>query len=225
MSFQYNNKMYEPAKKIYYEKLFPKIHDNIPQNLMIDEESISYITTPCESQKIAHIINDRIKHHKPIDVCSVVDVTGGIGGDTITFASFFASVISIENDPLRYSYLKNNVEKYELNNVITVEGDSTLIVSKLEYFDVIYIDPPWGGKLYKSIDKLCLNFGNESLETFIENCFNDDIMLCIPIFIVIKLPKNYDMDLLNNALGNKYYIHIHKLIKINIIIVEKKLVY
>ena len=38
-------------KKIYLDKLFPKLNNANIQKLMIDHETVSYITTPFESKK------------------------------------------------------------------------------------------------------------------------------------------------------------------------------
>ena len=44
------------AKRVFYDKLFPKKEEIKLQNLLIDDESISYITNPYDSEKISKMI-------------------------------------------------------------------------------------------------------------------------------------------------------------------------
>jgi predicted RNA methylase len=213
----YNN------KKIHVEKLFPKINGVNLQHLIIDYESVSYITTPNESKKISDIIAQKMVQYKPIKECNVVDATAGVGGDSIMLCSIFGSVISIEMNHLRYAFLKHNLEQYNFKNVTPINGDSLIIVPKLQFIDVIYVDPPWGGKNYKMKENLRLMLGDIYIETFVENCFNKNIMMFSPKLIVLKLPKNYDLKSLFEILGSQFDIYLYELKKINILLIEKKL--
>ena len=210
-------------KKIYLDKLFPKTNGVNVQNLLIDFESVSYITTPSESKKISEIIVKHLAKHKNAKEATIVDATGGVGGDTISLCNFFGSVISIELDPIRFEYLKHNVNEYQFKNVTTINGDSTIIIPKIPYVDAIYVDPPWGGKEYKSKDNLRLLMGVTELESFVLNCFNKEFSLACPSIIALKLPKNYDIKYLFEMLSEKLDIYLYELKKINILIIEKKI--
>jgi len=219
-SLENNSDVCDISKKIYYDKLFPKINNVVLQNLQIDFESISYITTPTEAKKISDIISKHIIKFKSPKESVIIDATGGAGGDTIMFCSIFGSVISIELDEQRYSYLKHNVDQYNFKNITAINGDSTVIIPKLQFVDVIYIDPPWGGKDYKSKDKLRFMFGSEEIETFITKCFTSDNMISHPKLIALKMPKNYDLKYLYQILHNNFDIYLYELKKINILIIE-----
>jgi len=216
------NNICETTKKIYLDKLFPKINGVSINNLKIDVESISYITTPHESKKITDIITKHISNFKNPKNSVIVDATGGVGGDTIMFATQFGSVISIEIEIDRYNLLKHNVDEYKFNNVIVINGDSLIIIPKLPHIDVIYIDPPWGGKDYKMKENLRLLLGTTELETFILNSFNPEIMICVPKLMTLKMPKNYDLKYLYKKISHIFDIYLYQLKKINILVVEKK---
>jgi predicted RNA methylase len=118
---------------------------------------------------------------------SITDSTACIGGDTINFALHFKSVTSIELEKNNFNALKNNVETYNLENVTLHNGDSTKIFDW--YTDILYIDPPWGGKDYKS---------QKNIDLFLSKTVRIDKWLdeilrrkTRPLFIILKLPSNY----------------------------------
>jgi 16S rRNA G966 N2-methylase RsmD len=210
-----NNHIYE-FKKIYIDKLFPKLNGVTLSNLKIDPESVSYITTPHEAKRIADIIAKHAGHHKDVKASVLVDATGGVGGDTITLSTQFGSVISIEIDTDRYSLLKHNVNEYKSTNVTTINGDSLIIIPKLSDVDVIYADPPWGGKDYKIKENLRLTLGSTEIEKFILDCFNPEIMATIPKLIALKMPKNYDLKYMYEKITHSFDIYLYQLKKIGL---------
>lgn len=218
--------MVKTINKHMLSLLFPPItnHDKKIEP-MIDEESMSYITTPNTSQKIVSIITKYLKKYKDPKYSTIVDATGGVGGDTITFSNIFETVVSIELNSKRFSFLNNNIETYRLKNVIMINGDSTNIIPKLSNVDVVYIDPPWGGKSYKTEKDLRLKLGNLSLETvIIKFLLNSALNIYL---LVVKLPKNYDLNFfyekikMNPKLNSKINIYFHELKKMLILVIEK----
>lgn len=218
-----SNETSQNTKKIIINKLFPQVENVNLKNLLIDEESMTYITTPQETKKIFNITIPHINKYKKISSCTAVDATGGAGGDTITCCQNFQSVISIEIDYQRYTYLKNNVEQYNFKNCTIMHGDSTTIIPKIQYCDVIYVDPPWGGSDYKTKSNLKLSLGDTEIETFILNCFDKDITISPPKVMVIKLPKNYNLKYLFERLKITLDVYLYELKKMIILVIEKKL--
>ena len=86
------------------------------------------------------------------------------------------------------------------------------------------MDPPWGGKDYKSKENLRLVLGNIELEAFLLNCFNKEYSTAIPSVVALKLPKNYDIKYLFGLLSEKLDIYLYELKKINILIIEKNMI-
>lgn len=209
-------------KKIYLEKLFPKIGNINVQNMKIDWDLISYITVPSESEKILKIICDHMKKYKDPIESVIADITACVGGDTIRLCQAFGQVISIEIDSKRYEYLCHNIGQYHITNCVPINGDSTIITYKLQNVNIVYVDPPWGGSDYKNKDKIKLNFGDMELEKFVLNCFDINIMQSQVNLVVLKIPTNYDLEHLYKSISNNLDVYLYKLRKINIVIVEKK---
>src|SRR3989338_5477557 len=179
-------KTFEIKKKIVLDKVFPKINNVNIQNLLIDEESLMYITPYTDANRITEIIVRHFSKYKTREDTTIIDCTGGVGGDTIAFCQVFDNVVSIELDQKRFEVLKHNVEEYKFKNVNIINGDSLLIVPKLAFIDIIYIDPPWGGRDYKLKETLKLEFGSQSIEQFILNCFNKELFISCPKIVVLK---------------------------------------
>ena len=210
----YNN------KKIYYNKLFPKLKDNKYNKLQIDYNSISYITTPFYAKQILNIITKQFKKHN-LSMNSIIDCTSGVGGDTISLASIFKTVIGVEIDNIRFDMLNNNINTYNLNNIITYNDSCLNILKNLNFIQAIYIDPPWGGSTYKYYDKLRLTIDNNSIEQLVIDILQKKYLKIPPKFIILKLPKNYDIQYLFKTISFKEQIkiYLYKLKKINIIII------
>lgn len=209
------------VNKIYFDRLFPKMNGINLNNMLIDYDSISFITVPVESKKISDIISRHLSKYISPKNATMVDATAGVGGDTFSFANDFQNVISIELNSDRCELLKHNVNQYDYKNVTILNGDSTIIIPKLNIIDTIYVDPPWGGKEYKLKDNLRLSIGSLTIEDFIINCFNKDITNCFPKVVALKLPKNYDIKFLFEKLSEKFDIYMYQLKKINVFLIEE----
>ena len=127
-------------------RIFPRL-ENITDisKLRIDKVGEYSISIPEDAQKTSKIILQIINNNDII----ITDATAGVGGNSISFADNFKLVNSIELDPNRFEYLKNNLSIYKLKNIKLYNSDFLQIISLLKQ-DVVFIDPPWGGKDYKS---------------------------------------------------------------------------
>jgi hypothetical protein len=211
-------------EKIYYEKLFPSNNYVVPDKLYLNNSLKSFATPLADSKKIIKIIDFHCKSKNlKSTTLTIVDATGGGGSDTISFSYHFQNVISIEMNKEYYNILKNNVNCYNLKNIITINGDSLEIIPKINFYDILYIDPPWGGKDYKNIKNLSLTLSDISLENVIINFFDELYMQTIPIFIVLKLPTNYNLKKMFYKLElYNLEIYLYELRKKNIVIIQKK---
>lgn len=211
-------------KKIYIERLFPDVaENNLFHKLKIDHESIMYITIPYYADIITNIIMIQLEKHcmKSTDVI-ITDATAGVGGNTISFAKNFKEVVAIEIDKTRYNYLSNNIFVYKLENVILLRDDLINVIPLIDQQDVIFIDPPWGGKAYKKANLLRLTIGDEEIETYCNMFFDKTKTKCPPKFIILKLPSNYDVEYLKLQLENTADIIVHELNKMIIVVLIKK---
>jgi 16S rRNA G966 N2-methylase RsmD len=201
-------------KVIYYDKLFP-IYDNnkdILKKVKIDNDSISFISSPIYAEKISKIIINHTKTNK----INVTDCTAGCGGDTLSFLHKFKKVYSIERNLLRYNYLLNNIQAYKLAKYSRIYcGNFLNIIKQIEDHDVLYIDPPWGGRNYKKYRNLKLSINNIPLESVITDLITNKETKKVPNFIVLKLPNNYDLKHLYDKLkdyGKLYFYNLKKML-------------
>lgn len=208
---------------VKYERLFPKLSKNKYKLLQIDQESISYITTPNTAKEISTIISQYAKINN-ITIRTIVDCTACIGGDTLALSKISDKVISVEIDKKRCNMLKNNIDVYCLNNVIVINDDCINALGKIEDITVAYFDPPWGGKGYKKSRLLTLDLSNVHIEDITRNLLDGKYNKNIPKMLVFKLPKNYDIENFYTKVNIKedVVIYLHQLKKLNIIIVINK---
>lgn len=213
-------------KKIYIDRLFPNVKEmKLHYKLKINQESIIYITTPDDAEQITKIIvNHILKYYPSTSIVNITDATAGVGGNTISFAQKFHKVNAIELNQERFNYLSNNINAYQINNVVLYNDDCLKIVPTLPDNDIIFIDPPWGGKNYKNKDKIRLSLGEYDIEDICHQFLNSNKMKSVPNLIVLKLPKNYDIQYiytkinLNKLIDKKIYFY--ELNKMIIILIE-----
>nr|QFG73981.1 MAG: RNA cap guanine-N2 methyltransferase [Megaviridae environmental sample] len=170
--------------------LFP--HIDTPEKLMIDKIGKYSITTPKIADDISHFIQSRCDefHH-------IIDATAGVGGNIISFAKHFEWVYGIEWDDRRFVYLKNNIEVFNLQNVTLFHGDCLDIIPTVNA-NILFIDPPWGGRSYKYRTNITLQLGATSLERVCMDAINSNAFKGI----CLKLPFNYDINYLNAQLNH-----------------------
>jgi 16S rRNA G966 N2-methylase RsmD len=174
--------------------------------LQYDTEGLYSITNFNEADNISNLLLDNFTNKN----LNILDGTGGLGGNTISFAKYFKNVTSIELNINRYEMLKNNLDVYNLKNVIVNNCDSVeYLFNNYSKYNIYFFDPPWGGPSYKKKENLTLSMGNNSLlkiADFLKENTKDKLL-------VYKLPFNYNFDEFNGYdyklyKINKYYIII-----------------
>jgi 16S rRNA G966 N2-methylase RsmD len=210
---------YIQKRNIILNKLFHAPPNNNYRKLKIDLECMSYITTPQDSDQIVAIINSNLNSNN--DIC-IFDGTGGVGGDAIAFGRNFNTVITTEIDQHRFDMLVNNVLVFELYNVISLNCSCLDIMEKINFIDVAYFDPPWGGKTYKKFEKLRLKIGDLYIDEIVNRLFDPQITRSNIKMIVFKLPNNYDLEsLYKNTKHNQLTVLMYQLNKMMIIVFKK----
>lgn len=195
--------------------LFPENGDsNLYDKLQIDYESVKYITIPDQANKITKIIDDHCKKlNLNINNLIITDATSGVGGNVISFCKYFRHVNAIEIDHNRYRFLVNNIKEYNYNNINMYCDDCLNLIFNIDS-DIIFIDPPWGGDQYINENNITLKINNINIENICNNLF---IQKNIKM-IVLKLPRNYNIDNIYNVITNKK-VYIHNVNKILIILI------
>jgi 16S rRNA G966 N2-methylase RsmD len=201
-----------PIYERVMEDLFPRKDGIDFSKLEITEVGSYSITRRRDAERIMNILKNKFQD---ISNLSITDSTACIGGDTINFALHFKSVTSIELEEQNFKCLKNNVEVYNFNNVKLHHGDSTVLFNWNT--DILYIDPPWGGKDYKNQKNIDLFLSkNIRIDKWIEEILKRKNR---PSFIILKLPSNYRFNVLN-FLPNVETISSHQIRSYVLIIIQ-----
>ena len=219
-----NNKSSHNDDKHNLRYIFPYLKNKyLYKYLKIDDNSLYYISHKNISSKITNIIIQNLnKYNITKDNVIITDCTGGVGGDTIQFAQNFRFVYSIEIDKTRFNYLNNNLNIYGSKNVKTFNDDFLNIIPQISNHNVVFIDPPWGGSEYKNLKNIRLKISDKyEIEDLCEILLFNKIIKKNPLFICLKLPKNYDIEYMYKKL-NKCNVYIYELDKMIILIIEKK---
>lgn len=201
-------------------KLFPYLDDpDKIDKLKIDNESLSYISIREDADIITKIIQ---QHTNALDIPNneliITDATAGVGGNVLSFCKYFHHVNAIEINKLRCDYLKSNIDIFGFQNVNIYNEDCAKILNTLHNHHIIFLDPPWGGKSYKKHTNLRFNISNIPIELICNNMMDKTKTKSVPSLVVLKLPKNYDLNYFNKYI-NSNKIYIHNLKKMIIIVV------
>jgi len=179
--------------------LFPPI-ESIDSKLEYDDEGIYSITNHAEADYISKFLKASFMNSEKL---SVLDGTGGLGGNTFSFSKYFTNVTSIELNSNRYKMLLNNINIYQLKNIKTLNIDSVeYLYENFNNYNIYFFDPPWGGPSYKKKSFISLKLGNKSLlelALYLKENTHDKLL-------VYKLPFNYNF--------NEFYEFNYKLCKI-----------
>jgi len=180
------------------------------------------ITKPLHTNWIKSIIINFFKN-KCINTykLNIIDATACIGGDSLSFSKYFNKVFSIEKDKTHFEILENNIKICEVENINLIHHDFISHINKkklYKLYDILFIDPPWGGPDYKNIEKLDLflyDIKNEkiNIKTII-NSYIDKFK-----YIILKCPINFHLNK-----SDYLYKHIHSYVtndnKLKLIIFE-----
>lgn len=213
------------ANNIIIKKIFPCANWSRDQicKLKIDFEALAYITIPCDAIKINKIILNHVSVKS-----TVTDLMAGAGGNTIAFAREFYKVYSIEKNDRRFNYLVNNIHAYAhviKNDVVYYNGDCFNVVGEITDHNVIFVDPPWGGKKYKTQKYLRIMLSHDGKNIDLEDAciklMDKTFMKKIPELIVIKLPVNYDLKYMYKKISkHTSHIYIYELVRMVIIVIQ-----
>jgi len=193
--------------------------------LEIDEESFSFITIREISILITkiickHLINNNLN---PLNAI-LIDSTAGVGGNALSFLKFFKMIYSVEICPIRYNHLINNINVYKYENYIGVNDNFCNFYDKNLLSidpDVIFMDPPWGGTGYKVLNDMKLKLGDIDIEDIVIDIFRRFDNIKKTKFMILKLPKNYDIEFFYNKI--QHYPFEKKNVSIYMYILNKML--
>ena len=125
----------------------------------------------------------------------VTDATSCIGGNVIEFVRTFSAVNAVEIDPQRIDMLRYNLDFLSLLPKVTLHcNDYCKVHDKIQQ-DVVFIDPPWGGRSYKQQQQVELSLGECKIGTVCKN------VLQHTKHVVTKVPSNYSVQAFAKVVG------------------------
>ena len=198
-----------------------KINNN--QKLKITNVAKYSITKPVHTNWIKSLLINFFKNKNlSTKKLNIIDCTACVGGDTISLSKYFNNVLSIEKNKTHFNLLKNNVEILGINNIKLINDDFINYIElnkNEEKYELLFIDPPWGGPNYKNQEyiDLFINNNNEeriNLKDIINSYYNKFN------YIILKSPKNLNLNK-DDYLYKKIHTNIDKDNKILLIIFEK----
>ena len=166
---------------------FRHVPADVRARLVLDHEASYSVTDQITADKITKDIRMFVPH-----TATITDGTACVGGNTYSFAKTFDHVNAIEIDPIRYSYLLNNMSVLGTSNVQCIRGDAYKECRKTHQ-DVVFLDPPWGGPDYKNTTNIRLYLSNRELS----DVCKDISLYCM--YIALKVPVNFRVDVFDNA--------------------------
>ena len=168
----------------------------IQEKILMDDVSAFSITASHFADQISELI---LKQEGIGPEMSIIDATACVGGNAMSFGKYFRNVEAIELDVNRASFLKHNMElinthfqkdKRHFGSFKTHAGSYENELERIDSSnkDIIFFDPPWGGEDYDEHAQIMLTLGDKTM-TQIVNTVSREFN-----FIVLKVPKNFDLD-------------------------------
>ena len=202
----------EVAKSKYYRTFEKTI-------IAADKEYGQFITVPSSDYSVLkpwhkEQVQDALRKWFPgaNDIKLIVDGTSHIGVDAIHFGKMYpgAEIHACEIVPEIAVALQLNIRKLGVPNVIPHVVDISLwnpeditSWSTESQIDILFVDPPWGGKGYDTVPKLDLYLEAELRKGQQHNpAKNIKVLLAkwlesgFVANVIIKVPKNFNMDAL-----------------------------
>jgi len=171
------------------------------KKLLIDDVAKYSITLPDKAQIISEIIkkNFHLVFSDYDDTQLIItDAMACVGGNTLSFSNHFSKVNANEINTTRYNYLMHNMKEYEKTNIEFYNSNYLNIIETIKQ-DIIFIDPPWGGPIYKSQYKMDIGIHTDDekevkLHELINIIFNSENLQETKM-IIFKLPINHNIDM------------------------------
>lgn len=119
------------CRRKFKNKLIPLIENErfLFPDLLVAEQSSNYEVAMFNASVVGHI-------H------SLIDLTAGLGVDSIAFSTVAGKVTAVERDGWRSEILRHNLEALNITNVEVIHGDAETFIKEFDgKVDVIYIDP------------------------------------------------------------------------------------
>lgn len=201
--------------------LFRGISTYQRKDIAMDTVASYSVTESHMADRMTSIILEHAEGIRPSAEHSILDGMACVGGNTISFAHSFKTVLANEYDKSRYDMLCHNVRNVmNINNVQCFNESITDLATTANY-DILFLDPEWGGPDYKFKENLRLTIADIGVESFCTKVMND----CPKVHtIALKLPVNYDNEYLQQTADENglSYILFTNFRKMTLTIIQRK---
>ena len=182
--------------------LFGDLSKDLVENIQMDDVAGFSVTDANAANKMTGFLLDHVDVKDDANL-TILDGMACVGGNTRSFAADpagisvfkkgFANVIANELDPGRKEMLVHNIGTvYKRKNVEYHSQNIRILVKELAgKYDVLFLDPEWGGTGYKKITNMRLTIDETPIEYVITQAFSISPRLQTT---GVKLPLNYDYD-------------------------------
>ncbi len=154
----------------------------------ITNVGLKTITRPKDAKLISDYIIKKYREKFNVDsrYLTITDAMAGVGGSALSFKNYFKNVIVVENEPLTFEVLQNNLKLYGDKNITYFEDDFMNVVNNVEQ-DIVFLDPFY-------------IFEGKELSDIIKNIKAK--------MIVIKLSKNVKLSIIPHSVEDFNYYNI-----------------
>jgi len=189
--------------------LFPDVDRTLVSRMRMDDVAM-YSTT---DQRSADQICDCLAGLLPdLRSCSVLDATACSGGSTFAFSRRFGRVEAVELDRQRFLDMVHNLrtlgvrvswvtpELCRAPSIQVIRGDAVerLAAALPGAYDVVFVDPPWGGPhVYRATPLLQLSLSGIPLSRVVR----DALKRRTARFVALKVPANFDVSEMEEGSG------------------------
>lgn len=169
----------------------------------VTEQSSMYSLLPFQISQVGFFL----KKYMP-QLSTIVDGTSHVGCDVIHMANLYygATIYAYEMDNDVYNLLVKNIQYYtkyfrwDGEKIHSTHQDFTTV--KKFQTDLLYLDPPWGGKEYKEMKEVSLYLSGIPVQQIIADWLDNGYAQ----YVVLKAPFNFNVKDLDHFRSKKYSI-------------------
>jgi len=183
--------------------LFPDVDRMVVDRLRMDDVAMYSTTDQRSASQICDCLAELIPDPRS---ASVLDATACSGGSTYAFSRRFGKVEAVELDAPRFRDLVHNLctlgvrvtrvtptlYRSPSDAVVLRCGDAVthLADAPPRAYDVVFIDPPWGGPhVYRTTSLLRLSLSATPLSELVRKALTSRITR----YVALKVPANFDV--------------------------------
>lgn len=175
------------------------------RRLTLNLEGAYSLTPHHVSQAMIFEVSQIMQQHwqRPLVACSVLEGFAGQGGDTtaLLVCAKPHTIYAVEYNVSNFNNLVTNVTEYQrvcvkpsLTTVHFIRENVVDLVRKhsCQHFDVVYMDPPWGGPMYRKQPKLVPLMVPHSSTPTLAELAAEVLPRCK--LLVLKVPVGFDTE-------------------------------